>query len=304
MAALINKSVLALGFFDSVHIGHRYLLQKASNIATKFGAKLQVLTFDDNFFTNLGRKDKEVYLLNERISLLCSLGYENITVLDPTKEFLAQSPKEFLDFLLKMNPIAIVAGNDYTYGYMGEGNMQSLNEYMATKGVEVFEVDLQKYLKEKISTTKIKRLLILGDIIGANVLLGDSFFVSGEVQKGRGVGKGIGIPTANISVSSTKQLPLEGVYKTKTLADGIMYSSITNVGAHPTFEDKNFNIETLLLGFEGSLYNKNIKVFFESRIRDTKKFADAQQLVAQINNDIIGVFGKDTIHNYSVLEEK
>lgn len=303
MAALTNKSVLALGFFDSVHIGHRFLLNKAAAIATDFGAELRVLTFSDEFFANLGRKDKEVYLLQERIRLLTSLGFENITVLEPTKEFLAQSPEHFLDFLQKMKPVAIVAGKDYTYGYLGKGNMQSLSEYMSGIGIEVFEVDLQKYQKEKISTTKIKELLDKGDIEGANMLLGESFFVTGNVQKGRGVGKTIGIPTANISVPNLKQLPREGVYKTRTLADGIVYSSITNVGAHPTFEDRNFNIETLLLGFDGNLYNKEIKVYFESRIRDIKKFAGPGELAEQINSDIAYAYKQENNHCGDTLEE-
>lgn len=303
MAALINKRVLALGFFDSVHIGHRFLLNKAAAIAKEFGAELQVLTFNDDFFANLGRKDKEVYLLEERMCLLGSLGFDNITVLEPTKEFLAQSPEQFLGFLLKMKPAAIVAGKDYTYGYLGKGNMKSLYAYMSQMGIEVFEVDLQEYMKEKISSTKIKELLDKGDIKGANLLLGDSFFVTGKVQKGRGVGKTIGIPTANISVPNLKQLPREGVYKTRTLADGMVYSSITNVGSHPTFEDRNFNIETLLLGFDGNLYNKEIKVYFESRIRDTRKFAGAKELAEQINSDIAYAFNQENKHCSDSLEE-
>ncbi|MDD4316468.1 MAG: riboflavin kinase, partial [Clostridia bacterium] len=220
MAALTSKSVLALGLFDSVHAGHRYLLNKARQYAEALEAELRVLTFDDRFFANLGRRDKEVYLLDERLPLFRQLGYGEVTVLEPTKEFLAQSPEAFLSFVMTLNPVAIVAGSDYTFGYLGQGKMGDLKAYMAQKGIYVYEIDLQKYLKEKISTTKIKSLLEKGDIESANILLGDSYFVSGTVQKGRGVGTSIGIPTANITVPALKQLPLEGVYKTLTETDG------------------------------------------------------------------------------------
>jgi riboflavin kinase/FMN adenylyltransferase len=164
---------------------------------------------------------------------------------------------------------------------------------MKAKGISVFEIDLQKYQKEKISTTKIKKLLDIGDIKQANLLLGDKYFITGTVQKGRGVGSGIGIPTANISVNNLKQLPKEGVYKTLTKAGEKCYPSVTNVGAHPTFEDRNFNVETLLMDFEGNLYGESITVYFESRIRDIQKFDSAEQLVMQIKSDIAAAFGKN-----------
>lgn len=286
MAVIKEKSVLALGFFDSIHKGHRYLLEKGRKIAERYLLDLTILTFNDDFLINLNRNDREVYLLEERLELLNKLGFCDVMVLNPTKDFLNQTEIEFMEYLLSFNPVAIIAGNDYTFGKHGKGNITVLKDYMLKRNIEVNEIDLQKFHKQKISSTVIKKLISDGKIERANQLLTERYFVSGIVVKGRGVGGTIGIPTANIELKFMKQLPKEGIYKTSTEVDGILYKSITNVGIHPTFNDKNFNIETLLLNFSGNLYNKRIKVYFDVRIRDIIKFDSADELVAQIKKDI------------------
>lgn len=287
------KTCLALGFFDSVHRGHRYLLQQGKAIAQQLDAKLTILTFNDDFLLNLGRKDKEIYLLEERIELLNNLGYQNIIVLNPTKEFLMKTEHEFMNYLLSLNPVAIIAGNDYTFGYAGKGNINTLSNFFNSNCVKVFEIDLQKFYNSKISTSQIKKLLTEGHIQKANKLLGSEYYISGTVVKGRGIGATIGIPTANIEINRMKHVPAQGIYQTVTEVDNVVYKSVTNVGAHPTFEDKNFNIETLLIGFEGNLYDKKIKVYFQKRIRDIIKFNSVQSLVEQIKQDIDFCYGEN-----------
>ncbi|MFW5780601.1 MAG: riboflavin biosynthesis protein RibF [Bacillota bacterium] len=286
MAIVSDKRVLALGFFDSVHIGHRYLLSQAKKVAKKEKARLTVITFNDNFLKNLNRAEKEIYLLKERLKILKKLGYNDVIVLDPTKEFLSMSEDQFLEYILTLNPTAIVAGKDYTFGKMGKGNMAYLSGYMLNKNVKVIEINLQKVNLRKISTTHIKKLLSQGNIEKANCLLGENYFVSGRVTKGRGVGSRMGIPTANLTINEMKHIPLDGVYKTTTEVDNMNYDSITNVGAHPTFEDEINNIETMLIDKKLNLYNKDITVYFEKRIRDIIKFETPEKLANQIKQDI------------------
>lgn len=286
MANIKEKRVFALGFFDSIHIGHRYLLKKAEALAKENNALLTIFTFNDHFLPNLGRKDKEVYLLEERIHLLESLGYDDVFVVNPTKTFLKMTAQEFLNYLLSLNPIGIVAGSDYTFGQNGSGNMAIMQDFMKDKGVIVKKVDLQKFKNNKVSTTSIKKLLNKGDIEQANLLLGDKYFVTGTVIKGRGDGTKYGFPTANIAFNNIKQLPLEGLYKTSTEIDGKIYKSLTNVGIHPTFDDNNFNIETLILDFSNNIYDKHIKVMFYTRIRGIIRFNSPQELGEQIKKDI------------------
>lgn len=287
-----KKNVLALGFFDSIHKGHRYLLQEANTYATEHNANLVVITFNDNFLKNLNRPFKEVYLLNERLHILNELGYHQVFVLDPTKEFLDQSQNEFMQYLLTLNPIAIVAGSDYTFGKNRQGNIDILTAFMNENKVEVRQINLLQEQGVKIASTDIKQLLTDGNITVSNELLGGNYFISGIVVKGRGAGGALGMPTANINVHPFKQIPKEGVYQTTTEIDNKLYCSITNVGVHPTFECNNFNIETLILDFNQNLYKKEIKVYFHNRIRDIIKFSSPIELVKQVKKDISMCYNK------------
>ena len=286
MAIIDKKTVLALGFFDSLHLGHRYLLQQAEELANNYNLTLKIFTFNDNFLKNLNRQEKEVYTLNERIELLKNLGYNDIEIIDPSKEFLSKNKKEFIEYIKSFHPVAIVAGSDYHFGKNGEGNINFMKEYFADEDIEIKEINLQKKFNSKISSTKIRKYLEKGKIKKANFLLGEKYSVVGEVIKGRGEGRKFGIPTANINPNSNKMLPKSGVYVTHTLVEGNIYKSITNVGKHPTFFDENFNIETLILDFNKDIYSNEIKVYFDKRIRSIKKFKSPKILSLQINKDI------------------
>lgn len=290
MANINSSTALSLGFFDSIHRGHRYLLQVGKKIASYYNAEFTVMTFDDNFNTALGREEKEVYLLSERLEILKSLGYDKIVVFESSTDFLNMDAEKFLRYLLTYNPIAIIAGNDYTFGKGAKGDIGLLKSFMKEHNVNVAEVDLLNYYNSKISTSRIKRFLLKGEIAKANKLLGDRYFVSGTVTKGKGLGNKLGIPTANIVAPKLKFLPKDGVYKTSVQVDGKTYDSITNVGTHPTFNDHSFNLETFILNYDGNLYNKKIKISFIDRLRDVIKFNSVDELVKQINSDIVKAY--------------
>ncbi len=280
------KKVIALGYFDSVHTGHRELLSAARNFADENGSFLCVSTFDDGFFAALGKENEEVYLLHERKKILNALGVNDFLVLPVDSAFLSQTKENFCRFLLQNNPLAVFVGEDYRFGKNAEGDVSFLTEYMAKYGVPCFSERLRFFEDKKISTTDIKSLLKNGETEKANYLLGQPFFITGIVRSDRKLGHHIGYPTANIQPEMGKIRILPGVYATKTRIDGTIYNSVTNVGNHPTFGDDNENVETFLFHFSGDIYDKEIEVSFLKYIRPIVRFNSAEELKKQIEKDI------------------
>lgn len=282
----MKNKVLALGYFDAIHRGHRMLLEKAEKIAKDCDSQLLVCTFSDAFYQNLGIVSKEVFLLSERKKILSGLGYQNLLILDTSKEFFNQTKEEFLQYLLQLNPSAIVVGSDYRFGKNASGTIDDLNSFFCSKNVKIEISDLLYEDGEKISTTRIKKLLQQGYVEKAKHLLGFEYFLTGFVKKGRQIGTKLGFPTANIDISSHKLSPKEGVYAAKILFSGNVYPCITSIGDHPTFDDVSFNAETHIFDFEGNIYNKEVEIRLIKYIRKIIKFDDNKQLVEQIKKDI------------------
>lgn len=282
----MTKKVFALGFFDSIHIGHRYLLDFAKKQADKRKETVVVATFDDNFLTALGRNDAEIFLLNERQRILSFLGFDDTLVLPSCKEFLSAGRTEFLDFIINKNPSAIVVGKDYRFGRNAEGDALFLQEYCQNKGIDVYVVDLLNYNGKKVSSTEIRDLLKEGEVKKASELLGDRFFYSGRVKQGRKQGRTIGFPTVNIDIPPDKIQIMSGVYATKTIVNGIEYVSVTNVGKHPTFGDDVFNVETYVIDENVNLYGEDIKIEFYEFLRNVVKFENKSELAEQIEKDV------------------
>lgn len=282
----VKKKVFALGFFDCIHKGHRYLLQKAKHFSVLANGELHVLTFDDNFFPMLDKEEKEVFTLSERRKILKLIGVKEVTILNENKDFLELSAQEFLQYIKDKAPVAIFAGSDYRFGKNAAGDFDMMTEFFKDSNINVYNVDLKTELGKKISSTDIRILLEEGKIKEANAFLGTKYYISGQVVKGRGIGKELGIPTANILPPKIKLLPKPGVYQTETTVSGKTYKSITNIGNRPTFNNDEYAVETLLIDFDGNLYGKTIKVTFINRIRDIQKFDSPAELVDQIKKDI------------------
>lgn len=289
----MTKKVLALGYFDAIHKGHRMLLNYAQKIAEDFGNELLVCTFSDNFYSTLGRASKEVFLLSERKKIFSSLGYDNLHIFDTTKEFFNKTKEEFLNYLLELQPSAIVVGTDYRFGKNASGSVDDLYSFFTVRNVRVEVTQLLFEDGEKISTTLIKKLLILGDIEKVNRLLGFEYFLTGNVKKGRQIGSKLGIPTANIDISHNKLPPKAGVYASKIRINNKIYPCITNIGSHPTFDDNNFNAETHIFGFDSDIYGQEVEISLIKYIREITKFDDKEGLITQISKDII--FAKEVL---------
>ncbi len=283
---MINK-VLCLGFFDCVHLGHRKLISEGMDIAKKTNSKLEVVTFDDNFFTARNRGERLIYTATERKQLLLEIGVDSVHVVESSSKLFSMSGDMFLESILNDSIVQVVVGRDYKYGKNAEGSSASLVEFCKARNIAVKVVDLVELGLQKVASTDIRKFVKNGDISGANSLLGGGYFMSGEVEHGKGNGSKFDIPTANLAYSGHKLLPKQGVYKTKIKIEDKIYAALTNVGTQPTFAGSTVTVETLILGYNGAdIYGKNITVVFDRRLRGIKKFNSPTELVEQIQKDI------------------
>ena len=285
MADLVNN-VLALGFFDAIHCGHKYLFDEGKKIANELNTDLCVVTFDDNFYSLLGRNSDEIFLLEERKKILKEYGINKVLVLPTNKEFLEKDKMQFLDFLMQFSPKGIIVGSDYRFGKNAEGSIDDIFEFF-NKNTIVKKCNLLEKFNKKISTCDIKNYLKNGEIKTANILLGNRFFYYGKVVHGKENGRKMGVPTLNLKIPYNKIKIKEGVYATLTEIEGKSYKSITNVGTHPTFDNADFNVETYVIeGNFNFLYDKTVRIYFLDRVRDVIRFNSPEDLASQINKDI------------------
>lgn len=266
-------SVLLFGGFDGLHTGHKKLLEASKEyrlpigITTIFGCKNS-----DAVFTVEERRE---IFKNAGFAFVCETAFEEI------KDCSAET---FVKTLMReYNVKAFVCGTDFRFGKGAVGTPETLKE---TSRVEVKVEEILMRDGEKISSTAIKKHLKEGDVIQANALLGDTFFLMGEVIYGRQVGRELRFPTANIAYPQGKFALKKGVYETRVTLDGNRYSCITNYGARPTFDNGQVLTETYIDGYAGDLYGKKIKVEFIRFLRDVHKFDCAEALRAQLEEDI------------------
>ena len=281
-----NSSIIALGFFDAVHLGHQKVIGECVRIAKEKNLQSMVFTFSDNPATFFGKDEKLICSYPERLDRISMLGADIVLRAPCDKNFFSMSPSEFLMRLKELNVVDIVCGFDYTFGEKGRGNVDTLNDFCDKNGIYLKVISKIESFGDKISSTNIRKYIERGEIEKANFLLGRNYCLSGVVIKGRGDGKKSLFPTINIDYPENKQIPKLGVYVTKTTIDGKEYSCVTNVGAHPTFNDYRENVETYVIDFDGDLYGKNICIEFVKKLRDITKFKSTDALKRQIEKDV------------------
>lgn len=283
-----QKVVIALGYFDCVHKGHKQVILRACSIAKNLDAKSVVFTFDGNLRAKVcGETEKNVYLLEERKELFKKLGADEIFVAPVTKTFLNTGKLAFLNKLnKKYNVLAYVCGEDYRFGKNGKGTVEYLKKYAKENNQQVEIVSDVLSNGQKISTTHVKELLALGDIKGVNQKLSFAYSITGKVKKDRGVGGKIGFPTANLVVSPDKAPLKQGVYAGFANIFGKEYKAIINYGSRPTFNLNEIILEAHLIDFNGNLYGKKLTIYFTDYIREVIKFANKEELIKRLSIDL------------------
>lgn len=279
----MNKPVIALGYFDSIHLGHKKLIDEALKYARERGQNLSVCTFEDGFLSSIGRNEKEVFLLRERRTVLKDMGVEDIIVFPCNSDFLSQSKENFCQSINVINPSAVFVGADYRFGKNASGDVNCLK---ALINAPVFIVDILFINEKKVSTSSVRDLITEGRIKEANTFLSTPYFISGTVTQGRKVGREMGLPTVNLIPSDNKLLPKFGVYAAEARVEGKGYAAVVNIGDHPTFNDVKCNVEAHIIDYSGDLYGKEITVKPIEYLREIKKFDDALSLKNQIESDI------------------
>ena len=287
--------MLALGFFDCLHRGHREIVSRMLSVCELCNLEPHIFTFDDDFFEALGSDTRLVYLLEERLELFEEAGIlrKNTLIASPSADFLEISADDFLAMLDGYKLSAVIAGEDFRFGKGAAYGMDDLEEWARSRGILAIRQPLLKEWDRKISSSDIREYLAMGEVAAANALLGRRYFVEGSVLHGRGVGKSFGLPTANLTLSPEKLLPFDGVYETRTVVDGVKYRSVTNVGTCPTFGETVKGVETHIIGFDGDVYGKKIRVEFVDRIRSIFRFDSKEELKRQIESDVRRVTESD-----------
>jgi riboflavin kinase/FMN adenylyltransferase len=272
--------VLGLGFFDSVHIGHREIISAITQVAAKSKIESAIMTFADNPKVD----SKLVYTSSERLDLLKECGIDYYLSLE-FSQVQDMSPEQFLQWCLQLFDIkGIVCGGDYRFGKNAKGAVNFLQKFCIANNIEFKLVDTVQVEQEKVSTTLIKKYLTQGKLEIVNSLLGENYRIHGTVVRGRGMGRLI-VPTINILPDINKHQIGDGVYGTHTLIDSKWLRSITNVGGQPTLNSLQTVIETHIIDYQADLYDRHVIVRFDKRLRDVIKFDDLQQLKAQILQD-------------------
>ncbi len=282
------KTAIAVGMFDGVHIGHRLLIKKTIEIAHIRKLTPSVYTFYNHPIKEANRK--YITLFEERLSLLGHFGIEAVYVAELNKDFMEMSPKTFfkIELLRNANAKSIIVGENFRFGINRSGDAKLMMTFGKNSNTDVFSIPLSYHNGKPISSSLIHDLIKNGNVVKANELLNYSFFLSGKVVSGKGIGRLLGFPTANLSYfNGYKVLPKRGVYVTIAEVDGLLYRSVTNVGVNPTFENsQNIKVEIHFIDKDINLYGKIVRLHFLKRIRDEKKFPTTELLTEQIQKDI------------------
>lgn len=285
-------AVVTTGTFDGVHLGHRTILDRLSNISQEVNGESVLLTFDPHPRIVLHPKDHGLSLLNtkkEKIALLEKAGIDHLIIHPFTKDFSRLSSIEFIRDVLvnKIGTKKLVIGYDHHFGRNREGAFESLQECGPTYGFDVEEIPAKEVDNVNISSSKIRQALNDGDIATAYSFLGYDYMISGSVQEGSKIGRDIGFPTANIHIANPyKLIPADGVYAVKVTLEGRKLYGMLNIGVRPTMhQNDNRTVEVHIFDFDEEIYDKEITVHLKKRIRDEKKFENAEALKAQLELD-------------------
>lgn len=284
-----TNSVVTLGNFDGLHLGHQELIKMVIKRARETGAVSLVVTFRPHPLKILAPEKCPplISIYEEKIGLFEKLGIDVLVKIPFTMDFSAMAPEDFVKDVLcgLLGAKEIFVGYNYRFGRGRQGNVQTLKKLGEKFGFVVREVQQISLAGEVISSSKIRHLLRDGEVEHASKLLGRTYAVTGLVVKGDGRGRGLGFPTANI-VPKHAIIPANGVYAARLYVRDRLYDGIANIGLRPTFQEKSLTIEVHVFDFDEDIYHEEVSLYFVKKIREEKKFRNADALITQINADI------------------
>ena len=285
-----SQSVITIGTFDGVHVGHRAIIKRLVSSAKEEGLVSVLLTFFPHPRMVL-QKDSDIKLINtlaEKKQLLQEIGLDYFVVEPFTYEFSRLTALQYVRDILvgQLKAKKIIIGYDHRFGRNRNADIQDLKKYGVEFGFEVEEISAQQLNEVSVSSTKIRKALAKGAIDTANTYLGYPFSIKGTVTKGKALGRTIGYPTANLHVSQTyKLIPKNGVYVVKALIDNTLTYGITSIGTNPTVGGTAKSIETFFLDTHTDLYDKQLQIYFLEHIREEATFNNLEDLKKAIQKD-------------------
>ncbi|WP_242083116.1 bifunctional riboflavin kinase/FAD synthetase [Aestuariivivens sediminis] len=298
-----HSSVVTIGTFDGVHIGHQKIIARLINTAKQEGLKSVILTFFPHPRMVL-QKDSHIKLINtieERYAILESLGIDYLFVKKFTADFSRMGAEDFVKDILvdKLRVKKVIIGYDHRFGRNRNADIEDLRQFGLKYDFEVEEISAQEINEVSVSSTKIRKALAEGDIRKANAYLGYDFMLTGTVTKGKGLGKQLGFPTANIYIKEDyKLIPKQGAYIVKSTIDGVLVYGMMNIGVNPTVNGENLSLEVHFFNFNKDLYNNRIRIELIGRLRDEQKFDSLEILKTQLEKDKLAA--KSYISNLNV----
>ena len=287
--AAFTGGAVTVGNFDGVHRAHHQLVAVTREEARTTGGPAVVVTFDPPplALLNPAQAKQPLTTTPDRIALLEAAGAEHVVVLKTEAALLALSPEAFFEDVLMglFRAKTVVEGYNFRFGRNRTGDTAALRTLCGGAGARFVEVPPLLEDAEAISSSRIRSALLAGDVTAAARWLGRRYAIRGIVERGAQRGRTIGFPTANLGAVGTL-LPKDGVYAVRVTVDEVGYAGAANIGPNPTFGDAARKIEVHLLDFEGDIYGRELNVEFAARLRDTRTFANANDLIGQLKQDV------------------
>jgi len=287
----IWKVVATIGIFDGVHRGHQKILKRLVKEASRQNVKSLVVTFcpHPREVLNPGSKVPLLISLNHRLKLIKDMGVDFLQVLKFTKSLSVMKADDFIKKILidRLGVKSLVVGENFLFGYKGEGDFSLLQRIGRKYSLRLYDVKPVKMKGACVSSTRIRRVIEKGDLKEAMLMLGRPVTVLGTIVKGRGIGRKLGFPTANIDPHH-EAIPPSGVYAVDVKIEKRFCKAILNIGTRPTFgRDIDPTIELYILDFKKDIYGKDVEIIFKRKVRNEKRFSSAEALRRQIQKDIL-----------------
>ncbi|MBE9575930.1 bifunctional riboflavin kinase/FAD synthetase [Flavobacterium proteolyticum] len=296
----LKPSIITIGTFDGVHLGHQSILKKLVEAKENGSYETLLLTFFPHPRMVL-QQDRSIKLLNtidEKATLLEKFGIDNLLIHPFDEAFSNLSAEEFVKDILveKLRIHKIVIGHDHRFGKNRTADINDLITFGKKYGFEVEQINAKEIDEIAISSTKIRKALLEGEIQLANQYLGYSYFITGKVVEGKKIGRTIGFPTANIRIKENyKLLPKNGVYVVSSQINNRSFYGMMNIGHNPTLGENEQSIEVHFFGLNENIYNKDLEISFLEHIRDEQKFNSITELQSQLEKD--KTFSLDFVKN-------